>query len=629
MKKWTALFLVLCMVLSLAGMAFAEDMPVKGELIYGSNTELSGDWAHTAIWTNNASDNMVRELLHDYEPIVYDQGGALVVNKMVVDGEIKGVLNEDKTKTFTVKIQEDLLFSDGTPITAEHYLAATLLFNHKVVKDMKSKANAANIVVGAKPYSEGEAKLVSGLRLLDKYTYSVQILADKIPYFYEMEYLKTRPLPLHMWLGEGYSVKDDGEGAYIDGDMTAEVIKPKVEAARFLSEGRVSAGPYKLVSFDQAAKQAVLEVNEHYKGNFEGQKPHIQKLIITHAVDTTQFDNLKTGGINLISSLTGGKDVNTALDLEQKGGFKTVKFERNGYGKLMFQCDFGPTQFKAVRHAIAHLLNRPEFANTFTGGFGGLVHGPYGVAMWMYKESEEELAEKLNAYSYSFEEAEKLLVADGWVLNAEGKEYTEGLRYKEVTPEQAGEYVHNVKVGDKVLMPLIVEWASTTDNPVSELLSTMLAKNPDTLKVGMDIRQQEMSFTELLNWMYRDSSVDEKYAVKTYGMYNLASNFSPIYDLSYSFTVKPEELAQGFNVNFIVNPELDKLSMDMVYGVDPSDSEGYRKLWVDFIDLWNEELPEIPLYSNIYYTIFFDQLENYQENPLWGFSKAILYANLK
>jgi peptide/nickel transport system substrate-binding protein len=68
--------------------------------------------------------------------------------------------------------------------------------------------------------------------------------------------------------------------------------------------------------------------------------------------------------------------------------------------------------------------------------------------------------------------------------------------------------------------------------------------------------------------------------------------------------------------------------MDMVYGVDASDREGFRKLWADYIVRWNELLPEVPLYSNIYYTVFFDKLQNYEQSPLWGFENAILYATL-
>ena len=144
----------------------------------------------------------------------------------------------------------------------------------------------------------------------------------------------------------------------------------------------------------------------------------------------------------------------------------------------------------------------------------------------------------------------------------------------------------------------------------------------------MEIRQSVMTFDELLNWMYRDKTQGDQYGVPKYGMYNLASNFTPIYDQSYAWTLDPELIAQGYNSNFLFDEQLDKLSMDMVYGVDASDREGFRKLWADYIVRWNELLPEIPLYSNIYYTVFFDKLQNYEQSPLWGFENAILYATL-
>ena len=112
-------------------------------------------------------------------------------------------------------------------------------------------------------------------------------------------------------------------------------------------------------------------------------------------------------------------------------------------------------------------------------------------------------------------------------------------------------------------------------------------------------------------------------------MFNLATNFTPVYDQSFSFTLKPEEIALGYNVNFIFDEQLDKLSMDMVYGVESTDPEGFRKIWVEFIDLWNELLPEIPLYSNVYYSIFADKLKGYTENPIWGFAPAIVYASVE
>lgn len=659
MKKLVALLLTAMMLLGVA--AVSAEPAVGGEIIYGSSTEISGDWAHGAIWTNNATDNMIRGLINDYSTVSFDQGGAMVLNQTVTES-IEGVVNEDGTKTFTIKVKNDLVFNDGTPISAKHFVAAPLLFSHPTLLGLGSKNQAYTYYVGGTLYKnnglvleipegatdEEKTKLqeefapkvtasiaegnvpFSGIRLLDDYTFQISIVSEFIPYYYDLSYASFSPLSIAMWLGEGYDVKDDGEGAYLVGDMTNDVIAPKVEVARFQTEGRVTAGPYNLVSYDVGAKQAVLEINPLYKGNFEGQMPHVQKIIIVRAEKATQFDALETGAINLISGLTGGNDVNAALDIVAKGGFQTVNYERNGYGKLQFASDFGPTQFVNVRHAVAHLLDRPEFASTFTGGYGALVHGPYGLSMWMYKESEEELNEKLNTYPYSLDTANTLLTEAGFTLDAEGNEWASGLRYKEVTEEEAGTYEHNVTLADgRVLMPLIIEWASTTDNPVSELLVTMLANNPDTATAGMEIRQSVMDFDQLLLWMYRDKSQGEQYSVPKFGMFNLATGFTPIYDQSFSFTRKPEEIELGYNVNFIFDEQLDNLSMDMVYGVESDDPEGFRKLWVDFIVRWNELLPEIPLYSNIYYSIFADKLKNYTENPIWGFAPAIVYAHIE
>lgn len=624
MRKLLALLLASMMLLGVMSVT-AEEPAVGGEIIYGSSTEISGDWAHGAIWTNNATDNMIRGLMNDYSTVAFDKGGAMVLNESVTQS-IDSVVNEDGTKTFTVKIHEDLVFSNGTPITAEHFLASLALFSHPTLIELGSKSVGFLTYVGGEEFKSGTTEFFAGARLIDKFTYALTVMADKIPYFYDLSYASLSPLSIEMWLGEGYELKDDGQGVYFAGDMSVEALTPKVETARFLSEARITAGPYNLVSYDIGAKQAVLEINPLFKGKFDGQKPHVQKIIIVKAEQATQFDALKTGGINLISQVTGGDDVNAALDIVAGGGFSAVEFMRAGYGKLQFQCDFGPTQFKNVRYAIAHLLNRPEFANTFTGGYGGLVHGPYGLAMWMFQEAEEELNEKLETYPYSQDGAIALLEEDGWVLGADGNAWVEGVRYKEVTAEEAGDYKHNITVGDKILMPLIIEWSSSENNPVSELLVTMLAENPDLKASGIEIRQSVMTFAELLNYMYRDSTVGEQYGVPTYGMYNLASNFTPIYDQSYSWTLDPELVAQGYNVNFLFDEKLDQLSMDMVYGVEASDREGFLKLWVEYIDLWNELLPEIPLYSNIYYTVFFDKLQGYEQNPYWGFADAIVYS---
>ncbi|MBQ7839915.1 MAG: hypothetical protein IJ390_05435 [Lachnospiraceae bacterium] len=604
------------------------ETPVEGgSLIYGSSTELSGDWGRE-MWTNNAADKLVRELMDDYGTVVSNQGGEYVVNPTIVK-EMDSVVNEDGTKTFTITINEGLVYNNGEAITAKDYVVQTLFGCTQTAQDWGATyASSYLSVVGGQEYKDGTAAAVSGLRLIDDYTFSVQILADKIPYYYDITYAAATPMNLNYWFGEGIDVADDGEGCYFVGDINTDEVKANVEAALWATSDRVTAGPYNLEEFDKSSLQATLVRNPNYAGNFEGQKPYIEKLIIVKAETETWNDAMKTGAMEFYDTIADGSEINAALDLVDTGDFDYVQFDRAGYGKLQFQCDFGPTQFESVRHAVAYLLDRNEFANQFCQGWGSTVDGPYGTGLWQYKEAEEWLADNLNTYAYSVDSAVEALEADGWTLDAEGNEWAgEGLRYKEVTEEEAGTYEGNVTLADgRILMPLSINWASSEGNPVSDLLSVMLAESEEVKSVGMEIIKSEMTFSELLNYMYRDASQGEQYGVPTYGMYNLATGFVPAYDYAYNWTSDPELVAQGYNVNYLFSEELDNLSMDMVYGVESGDTEGYMEIWKEYIKQWNEELPEVPLYSNIYISLIPKKLHGYTQDSFWDFQSAILYA---
>ena len=636
MKKFLAILLAACLVLGMSAAMAEGAASEKGVVIYGATTEISGDFAPGAWWTNNATDKMIRDITNDYGTVVTDQGGALVVNSTTCES-IEGVMNDDGTKTYTVKIKDGLVFNNGEAITVEDFVWATAFGCSAVAGEVDAKLTSYLTVVGGQEYYDGAAETISGLRILDANTIQISIVADKVPYYFDLSYAGFTPFSMKYWLGDAVSIKDDGNGVYFEG-LTKDAIADKLEYARFnAGEDRVSAGPYNLVEFDQASKQATLVINPNYQGNFEGQKPSIEKIVITKAEDATWADALKTGAFNFYDTITDGEQVNQAMDIiedeENKAklgyGFGYTQFDRPGYGKLMFQSDFGPTQFVAVRHAIAMLLDRNEFANTFCQGWGGVVNGPYGTAMWMFQEAEEWLDENLNNYAYNPEVAKQLLIDDGWVLDENGNEYVEGVRYKEVTEEQAGQYVHTKQLDDgRWLMGLEIEWSSSEGNSVSDLLSVMLANGEQTAAAGIKINQNVMTFSELLNYMYRDASQGDKYGIPTYCMYNLASNFTSLYDQSYNFTLDPQMVADGYNTDFIFDEELDKLSMDMVYGVEAGDDEAYLEIWKQFIKRWNELLPEVPLYSNIYISVFPDWLENYEQSSYWNFEQAILYANI-
>ncbi len=601
--------------------------PHDNKVIYGSSTEISGDLGN-AWWSNNATDKLVRDLINDYDVIVFDQFGQMKVNETVAES-VTDETDSEGVLTYTVKIKQGLVYNNGTPITAADYVAYALVQLSPATLQAGATINA-DTTVGGTAYQKGESKVLSGVRLIDEYTYSISIPAEYAQYYYGLTYASLSPLYLPLYSSADLTVKDDGEGAYLDG---GELVADEINASRYVYEGRVAAGPYVIKSLDTGALTATLVKNELYAGNFEGQKPSIKTIVVVKAEDDTMMDAFQTGEITFLSQLSDGDQIETAMDMVDDGGYSYCHYTRNGYGKIMFQCDGGPTQFAAVRQAIAYLLDREEFTSTFTGGYGSVVNGPYSTAQWMYQDSEELFNEKLNNYSYDPAKAVELLEADGWTLNADGTPYSgTGVRYKEVTAEQAGNYAKNVTLDNgKILMPLYIMWASSENNPVSDLLSTMLCNGKQTADAGMVIEQNNMAFPELLNWIYRDTSVGDQYGVFTYGMFNLATGFAEVYDYAFNFASDPESeyVKMGYNQNYIFDKELDDLSVEMVYKAAPGDDAAFLDYFQKFIIRWNELLPEIPLYCNDYHTFFPSWLENYNESSMWDFQKAILYASIK
>ena len=125
--------------------------------------------------------------------------------------------------------------------------------------------------------------------------------------------------------------------------------------------------------------------------------------------------------------------------------------------------------------------------------------------------------------------------------------------------------------------------------------------------------------------MYRDATQDPKYGVPTYGMYNLATNYTPMYDISTYYTTDPEMVAQGYNNNYLLDEELERLTKEMVL-VEPGDNEAFKAKFVDAMDRWNQLLPDLPLYSNIYHDFFNEKLMDWEFNSFIEIADALHYA---
>lgn len=645
MKKFLALLLAVVMVLTMVACGEGKKK-ADGQVVIGTSTEASGDWAYSAFVRNpNATDKAVMTLTDDMTTVDSDQHGDYGINKTVVKS-YERIEEENGNVTYKFVINDGLKFNNGEAVTAQNFVAWTMFVTSPAGKEMGVVSATYNMLPGGLAYRNGETNVLSAVRLYDEKTFSITIAktgedgeTSYLPYYYDITYAAMQAVNLTYWFGEGWSVKDDGEGVYFvnaDGkEFTAETVGETVTASRFATGNRVTAGPYNLVSFDQSSREIVLEVNENYNGNFEGQKPGIQKLVIVKTSEDTVMDMITTGQIQIYSQIADGSEVNAVMDLIDAGTIDSSpsQYDRAGYGYFGFACDLGPTQFTEFRQAIAYLLDRVEFAQTFCKGWGSVVHGPYCTAFTMTAKTDIE--KKINHYDYNPEKAVELLKQAGFVYNADGSDYVDGsgeVRYAKVTEEQAKYYdsFNKVLADGTILMPATINWASSEGNAVSALLSTMLANSEATKAAGVSIVKTEMTFPELLNYMYRQDSygLGGDYSMPTYNMFNLATGYNGgVYDESYNWTTDPEYIEQGYNVQHLYDEQLNKLSMDMVYGVEPDDEATYLDLWEKYIIRWNELLPMVPLYSNIYVTVYPNTIDNYAEDSFWGFERAILYAN--
>lgn len=645
MKKFLALLLAVVMVLTMVACGEGKKK-ADGQVVIGTSTEASGDWAYSAFTRNpNATDKAVMTLTDDMTTIESNQHGDYVINKTVVKS-YERIEEENGNVTFKFVINDGLKFNNGEPVTAQNFVAWHMFITSPAGKEMGVVSATYNMLPGGLAYRNGETNVLSAVRLYDEKSFSITIAktgedgeTNYLPFYYDLTYAEMRAVNLTYWFGEGWSVKDDGEGVYFvnaDGkEFTAETVGETVTAGRFATGNRVTAGPYNLVSFDESSREIVLEVNENYNGNFEGQKPGIKKLVIVKTSDDTVMDMITTGQIQIYSQIADGAQVNAVLDLIEAGTIDSSpsQYDRAGYGYFGFACDLGPAQFTEFRQAIAYLLNRVEFAQTFCQGWGSVVHGPYCTAFTM--TAKTDIDKKVNHYDYNPEKAVELLKQAGFVYNADGSDYVDGsgeVRYAKVTEEQARYYesFNKVLADGTILMPATLNWASSEGNSVSALLTTMLASSDATKAAGVSIVKTEMTFPSLLSYMYRQemNGAVGDFSVPTYNMFNLATGYNGgVYDESYNWTTDPEYIEQGYNIQHLYDKELDKLSMDMVYGVEPDDEATYLSLWEKYIIRWNELLPMVPLYSNIYVSVYPNTIDNYAEDSFWGFERAILYAN--
>lgn len=626
----------------------AEATKVGGTLVV--DTQVFKGNFFTSGFGNTSEDALVKELLHLKAGTTYtSMAGEIKLNPTYAK-ELKEELDADGNKIYTITIQEGLKFSDGSPLTAKDYVFGTLftmsdefasvgasitsddsvigedaykagikfenyddyLAETKEASATLSKAeegsaeyNAALEVVKAAKEKYGEAAgengAFKGLKLVDDLTFSITIKAEKLPYFYELVNIGLVPYSMAT-LAPGADIASDENGASVVGVDLEEAAKNVVAEGGYLKKPTVVAGPYTLESFEN--NEVVLKVNPNYAGDEEGRKPTIETIILKGNTNSDLVgERFLNKEVDLISNIFQS---NVVSKLEEAGAVSN-KYDRLGYGYLAMGFNAGPTADVHVRKAIAHMLDRQGLISSFLGaGNGIIVNSQYATAQWMYLENKEALSE-LNAYDYSVDKANEELDQSAYKFQADG-----------TTPWEAGSGNRYNAEGEE----LVIRHFGTENNPVTDYLKSNLALNAE--KVGMKYEVDLGDWNALIDQYYYWS---KKPVAERYHLFNLATTFTAAYD--------PYLNDHSRNAGTTTNPMsledsvLDELAEKMRQ-LDKGQREEFSKYWLEYQQRYNDILPLVPLYSNVYRDYYnTDKIESVPTTSFRRWSTIIEQIKLK
>ena len=270
---------------------------------------------------------------------------------------------DETENTYTFVLQENAVWHDGEPVTAED-VAFT-------VEYVKSHPDPFVTLVGPSGITEAV--------VIDDHTVKLCLETLYAPFLYEIAGVMAI-LPKHIW-------------ETVDDPMTFDG-----------PEAVIGSGPYKLVDYDKAQGSYLYEAFEDY---YQG-KPVVDRLIF-----------VKTGTEMINAALTQ-EEVQAAsikaemVDALESEGFVIVPSSYNWNAKLTINHQKEPMNQKEFRQALAYAIDRQALVDVTQRGHG--IPGSPCILppdnRWYNPDIEQ--------YDYNPDKAQQLIEGLGYTLNGDG-----------------------------------------------------------------------------------------------------------------------------------------------------------------------------------------------------------------
>ena len=587
------------------------------ELIVAETTPLTGNF-FTNMWGNGTSDIDVRAMIHGYNLVEWNtEEGAFVPDPSVVSG-ITVREENNGNMTFIIALYDDLMYNDGTPVTAWDYAFSMLLGMAPEMEEIGAAVKRPEYLAGYEDYISGKVPYLSGIRVVNDHLLNITIDKGYLPFFYELGLLDCVPYPISV-IAPGVKAADDGNGIYLanadDGNdtpvFTAELLRETIldENSGYRTHPSLTSGPYTLASFEDGV--ATFEINPLYKGDSKGQRPMIRKVIFRCIPTDEMQEAFQSGSVTLLNKVSDKETISGCLALaSEQEILSSANYPRTGLGFISFNADKAPLDDLKVRKAIAYITDRDAITEETLDSYGLRAPGYFGIGQWMYlalngtvnpeqepaadadaktraayednlKKWEELSLDGIEPYDMDAGKGALLLDEAGWNLNENGEAFTPGkdtLRYRET---------------EEGLKPLQLTLAYAKGSAAAESIEGTLVKNLADEGIGLAV--EAIAADDLFDQYNRLSE-------GRYDMFFLATNFDVLYDPSLSF-IETEDGHHVWKTSGLEDDELWELAVDM-RRTEPDDKAGYCAKWLKFQERIMDQLPVLPVYSNVYFDFY-------------------------
>ena len=307
-------------------------------------------------------------------------------------------------RTFTLTLREGVVWSDGTPFTADD-----VLFSFEATYDPRAKsALASSMVVGGKPLE----------------------VSSPDPRTVVVTYPST--------FGPGISLLDNLP------IMPKHKLQAALKAGTFRDafgvatppEELVVLGPFKLSSY-VPGQRLIFDRNPRYWKKDEAgvQLPYVDQLVLEVVPDqNAELVRLQSGQFDMLQQAVRAEDLATLKPLVSQGRLEIIDLGVGTDPDLLFFNLRSPywakdprgrwIMRKEFRRAISHAIDREAYANTIYLGAGVPIWGPVtpGNAQWF--------SPNVPRYGYSLDRAREILAglglanrdADEWLEDDKGTE---------------------------------------------------------------------------------------------------------------------------------------------------------------------------------------------------------------